>query len=86
METLHNTTVNPVWVRVEKAVALYGLSRTKLYQLQNAGKVTSVSLREEGQKKATRLFEVRSIEKYIESFIPKSDADDVAADGTTNIG
>jgi glycine cleavage system H lipoate-binding protein len=75
MQIPQDTTDSPVWVRVEKAVALYGLSRTKLYQLQNAGKVTSVSLREEGQKKATRLFEVRSIEKYIESFIPKSRVD-----------
>jgi glycine cleavage system H lipoate-binding protein len=70
MQIQADTTDSPIWIRVEKAIALYGISRTKLYQLQNAGKVTSVSLREEGQKKATRLFEARSIENYIESFLP----------------
>jgi len=60
------------WVRDKQAVATYSISRTKLWQLQKAGKIRSVSLTEPGMARATRLFEAKSIEAYIESFLPEN--------------
>lgn len=59
----------PVWVRCpQRGQEHYsGLSRAKLYQLAVAGKIRSVSLREPGQVKGTRVFHLRSIFDYFES-------------------
>ena len=65
------------WGRVPDALKQSGLSRTKLQQIIKAGKIVSVSLREPGQKKATRLICLRSLNDYIESFIPKSQVEGV---------
>jgi hypothetical protein len=64
--------VAPIWMRDKAAVLTYGMSRTKLWQLAKAGKITSVSLQEEGMTRATRLFDAKSIETYIESFLPEN--------------
>ena len=59
----------PVWIRPPKqGVEFYtGLSRAKLYELAGAGKIKSVSIREPGQVKGTRLFLLTSIFSFIES-------------------
>ena len=62
--------LKPIWIRLPQVTAIYGLSRTKAYQIAKEGKICSVSLREAGQSKATRLFNVESIESYINSFLP----------------
>jgi len=58
----------PIWIRAPKTGLdfLTGLSRPKLYQLAGEGKIRSRSLREEGQKKGTRLFHLQSILDFIE--------------------
>lgn len=61
-----------LWLRDKQAVAIYSISRTKLWQLQKAGKIRSVSLTEPGMARATRLFDAKSIEAYIESFLPEN--------------
>jgi len=57
----------PVWIRAPKqGVEFYtGLSRAKLYELAGAGKIKSVSIREPGQVKGTRLFLLQSILDFI---------------------
>ena len=62
----------PLWLRDKQAVTTYSISRTKLWQLQKAGKIRSVSLTEPGMTRATRLFDAKSIEAYIESFLPEN--------------
>lgn len=59
----------PVWIRPPKqGVEFYtGLSRAKLYELAGSGKIKSVSIREPGQVKGTRLFLLASIFAFIES-------------------
>lgn len=64
--------VTPKWMRDRVAVSTYGISRTKLWQLQKQGKIRSVSLTEPGMARATRLFDAKSIEAYIESFLPEN--------------
>ena len=61
-----------LWLRDKQAVAIYSISRTKLWQLQKAGKIRSASLTEPGMTRATRLFDAKSIEAYIESFVPEN--------------
>jgi hypothetical protein len=58
---------NPEYIRVKMAVERFSLPRTKFYELIKAGKIASVSLREEGQKKATRLLSVESIRRFLEA-------------------
>ena len=61
-----------LWLRDKQAVAIYSISRTKLWQLQKQGKIRSVSLTEPGMARATRIFDAKSIEAYIESFLPEN--------------
>lgn len=59
----------PVWIRAPKAGPEFycGFSRSKLYELYAHGKIDSKSIREPGQIKGTRLFNLRSILDFIES-------------------
>lgn len=68
----HNINQTAIWLRDKQVVAIYSISRTKLWMLAKAGKVRSVSLQEPGMTRATRLFCVKSIENYIESFLPEN--------------
>ena len=61
---------NPKWLRLPTVVNHYGLSRSKIYLLSKENKITSVSLREEGTTKGTRLFLKSSIDDYIDGFLP----------------
>jgi hypothetical protein len=59
----------PVYIRSPKSGTEFysGLSRAKLYELASKGKIKSVSIREPGQVKGTRLFLLASIFSFIES-------------------
>ena len=59
----------PVWIRSPKNGPEHysGLGRSKLYQLAEQRKIESRSIREPGQIKGTRLFNLRSILDFIES-------------------
>ncbi|MDQ6631129.1 MAG: hypothetical protein M3Y82_05155 [Verrucomicrobiota bacterium] len=58
----------PVWIRSPKhGVEFYcGMSRAKLYEGAGKGHFRSVSIREPGQVKGTRLFHLQSILDFIE--------------------
>ena len=58
----------PVWIRAPKTGPEFfsGFSRAKLYQLAGEGKIRSVSIREPGAIRGTRLFHLGSILAYIE--------------------
>jgi hypothetical protein len=58
----------PVWIRPPKVGNEYfsGFSRSKLYALAADGKIRSVSIREPGQLKGTRLFQLKSILDFID--------------------
>ncbi len=60
------------WVRYPEAVRIFGISRSKLYELAGSGKIRTASLRDVGQTKATRLFEINSIRAYVESCVLSS--------------
>jgi hypothetical protein len=58
----------PIWIRAPKVGNDHycGLSRSKLYDLASKGCCRSVSIREPGQTKGTRLFHLGSILSFIE--------------------
>ena len=58
--------VRPEWLRIPSAVKIFGISRTKLYELIGKQKIKSVSLRERGQIRGTRLLSYDSIMKYLD--------------------
>lgn len=57
----------PVWIRSPKTGPEFysGFSRSKLYELAGDRHIRSVSIREPGQVKGTRLFHLQSILDYI---------------------
>lgn len=61
----------PIWVRAPViGVEHYtGFSRAKLYELAGKGLIRSVSIREPGQVKGTRLFHLQSILDYIDKCV-----------------
>lgn len=59
--------LKPEWIRIPEAVRLSGLSRSKIYELMNAGLLRNASFAEEGQSKGTRLISYRSLMHLIES-------------------
>jgi hypothetical protein len=58
----------PVWIRSPKSGPEFysGFSRSKLYEQAKKRRIRSVSIREPGQLKGTRLFNLSSILAFIE--------------------
>lgn len=58
----------PIWIRAPKAGPEFytGFSRSKLYELEAAGKIISKSIRAPGQIRGTRLFNLKSILDFID--------------------
>ena len=61
--------VQPVWIKVPQAALLTSISRSKLYELLAAGRIRSASLRDPGQRHATRLIDRASLLAFIESHV-----------------
>jgi len=59
----------PVWIRAPKSGPEHysGFTRSKLYELSAREKIRSTSIREPGQVKGTRLFNLQSILDFIAS-------------------
>ena len=56
---------DPEWAREKQITAQFGLSHMILFNLRKAGKIRTLSLRAEGKKYGSRLFNVASIREYI---------------------
>jgi hypothetical protein len=58
----------PIWIRAPRSGPEHytGFSRSKLYELKGEGKIASKSIREPGQIRGTRLFNLKSILDFIE--------------------
>jgi len=69
----------PVWIRSPKSGPEFysGFTRSKLYEAASKGYIRSVSIREPGAIKGTRLFELKSIL----AFIDKCEAEATAGSG-----
>jgi hypothetical protein len=57
----------PEWLRIEAAVKLFGISRTKLYDLISNKRIKSFCLRERGKVKGLRLISYDSLSEFLEN-------------------
>ena len=62
----HADASHPEWLRVKEAVAYSRLSKAKLYQLFNRSLIKTVSLRERGMVKGTRLVSYDSLRDFLD--------------------
>ena len=56
---------HPEFLRIGEAVAVFRLSKAKIYQLISSGKIRSICLRERGQVRGTRLIVYDSLREYL---------------------
>jgi hypothetical protein len=68
------TMPEPEWIRVKQAVTWSGLGRTIIYHMMDSGKIKSVSMRERGMTKGTRLISFASLKGFLESRATGGDA------------
>jgi hypothetical protein len=59
--------LRPEWLRVEDAVRVFGISRSKLYQLFNERKIKTFCLRERNKLKGIRLINFDSLHAFMEA-------------------
>jgi excisionase family DNA binding protein len=59
--------LKPEWLRIPQVSLVFGIGRSKIYELIAEGKIKSVSLRKRGQTSGTRLISYDSLSDYIES-------------------
>jgi hypothetical protein len=59
--------LKPRYVRVDGAVRYSSIGRTSLYEAIKSGAITSFKLGEPGQKKAVRLIDLNSLDKFIQN-------------------
>lgn len=57
----------PVWLRIPQATALFGIGRTKLYELIKSKRIKSVSIRDRGKTRGTRLVSYEGLSEFIET-------------------
>jgi hypothetical protein len=57
----------PEWIRPKDLSRLFGIGRTKGYELMNEGVIKSISLRKRGQQHGTRLISYDSVASYLNS-------------------
>lgn len=73
MKTLHkieqDTPLKPEWVRPAQATQIFGIGRTKIYELIADGKIKSASIKPRGATKGTRLISYDSLATFINSHI-----------------
>jgi hypothetical protein len=60
-------TTRPEWCDAKSVRAIFGVSRTTLYRLADAGRIRTSSLRERGKLRGKRLFSYDSVAAFIEA-------------------
>ena len=63
--TMRNQTALPHWADEKFVARNYGITHTPLFNLRKAGKIRSVSLKQEGAKYGKRLYSIESVEAYL---------------------
>jgi hypothetical protein len=68
----HKSTVSPQWLRVAQVQALYGLSRSKVFELIREDQVTASSVSSPGKSRGVRLISRKSLDELISASITTS--------------
>ncbi|RYD72172.1 MAG: DNA-binding protein [Verrucomicrobiaceae bacterium] len=56
----------PEWLRMKAATNLFGIGRSRLYELIEERKIKSISLRDRGKQRGIRLISYDSLKAFIE--------------------
>jgi hypothetical protein len=64
-----DTPLKPEWVRPAQATQIFGIGRTKVYELIAEGKIRTASIKPRGTTRGTRLISYDSLADFIESHI-----------------
>jgi hypothetical protein len=64
--------MRPKYLKVAAATRVSGLSRTHLYGAMGQGQLKYAHVKQKGNSKGVRLIEFNSLERYLESFVPKN--------------
>ena len=69
MKELENTnqTFKPEFIRISAAIKIFGIGRTKLYELISKGKIKSVNMKSRGAIRGTRLISYDSLLDFLNS-------------------
>jgi excisionase family DNA binding protein len=57
----------PEWLRVDDAIKLFGISRSKLYELIGSERIKAFCLRERGKIRGRRLISYESLHAFMEA-------------------
>jgi predicted DNA-binding transcriptional regulator AlpA len=60
------TQQKPLWIDARNVYLMYGIGKTTLYKAEADRKIRSVSMREPGKKRGKKLWNVASIDEWIE--------------------
>jgi len=73
MKTLNtnkqDTPLKPEWVRPAQATQIFGIGRTRIYELIAEGKIKTASIKPRGTARGTRLISYDSLAAFIDSHI-----------------
>lgn len=65
----HNN--QPEWARISEVTRIFGLKRSRLYQLLQSGQIKSVSLRQRGCIRGIRIINCDSVRLFLDSLANK---------------
>jgi hypothetical protein len=57
--------LKPEWIRPKDVPRIFGIGRSRIYELIAEGRIKTVSLRQRGQKHGTRLISYDSLASYL---------------------
>ena len=60
--------LRPEFLRVDDAIRIFGIKKTKLYEWLGSGQIKSVSIRERGAARGVRLIDYESLLEFINKF------------------
>jgi predicted DNA-binding transcriptional regulator AlpA len=59
--------MRPEWIRIDDAIRIFGISRSKLYELFNERKIRTFCLRQRNKLKGIRLINLDSLSEFMEA-------------------
>jgi hypothetical protein len=75
-------TVVPRWAKAPVATQYSSINRSKLYDLAARGEIRSASIRKKGARRGSRVFDLRSIDEFLEKVAASSVCDAAKAEAS----
>lgn len=66
VDTQNKRNFKPEWLSISDAVRVFGIGRSRLYEMMNDGDIKSVSIKKRGAVKGRRLISFDSLAEYFD--------------------